>query len=509
MLEGTQEYVGNGGLAERADFRRRGEQTSLADLLVLDPPDQTTAEPAVPHLRALEAVNEGYCSRVGKRRDAFFRRSLAIADVIGVVSALFLTQALVGQGWFPLHVYLAVPLVVAVAKLNGLYDRDELVIGKTTLSETPAIFQLATLCSLLVALATGGETPLLVEGTLLLWGLLFVGMLAARNVARRLVRAVTPPERCLVIGSEQQALRLDRKLRCHASAHAETTAYLPFESFELRRNRPGDFWRFVAGRGIDRAIVGHCESRDRVLETVRYFKEHDVKVSVLPDLLEIVGSSVEFDEIHGTTLLGVRSFGLSRSSGFLKRSLDVAGSVVLMLALAPFMLAVALAIKADSRGPVLFRQTRVGRDGRKFTLLKFRTMFDGTDQMRDELAAFNQTEGLFKLADDPRITRVGGYLRRTSLDELPQLLNVLRGEMSLVGPRPLVVSEDAKVEGWHRRRLHLKPGMTGAWQIMGQTRVPLREMVSMDYLYIVNWSAWADVRIVLQTVGHVLRRRGL
>ena len=137
-------------------------------------------------------------------------------------------------------------------------------------------------------------------------------------------------------------------------------------------------------------------------------------------------------------------------------------------------------------------------------------MHAGADREQAELAALmNDTDGLFKLVDDPRVTRVGRLLRKSSLDELPQLFNVVRGEMSLVGPRPLVIEEDERVEGWHRRRLHLMPGMTGAWQIVGGTRVPLREMVMMDYQYIVNWSPWADVKILLQTVPHVLLRRGL
>jgi lipopolysaccharide/colanic/teichoic acid biosynthesis glycosyltransferase len=136
-------------------------------------------------------------------------------------------------------------------------------------------------------------------------------------------------------------------------------------------------------------------------------------------------------------------------------------------------------------------------------------MHDGADGERAGLASRSDTDGLFKMVDDPRITRLGRLLRKSSIDELPQLLNVVRGEMSLVGPRPLVIEEDERVEGWHRRRLHLMPGMTGAWQIVGGTRVPLREMVMMDYQYIVNWSPWADVKILIQTVPHVFLRRGL
>jgi lipopolysaccharide/colanic/teichoic acid biosynthesis glycosyltransferase len=143
-------------------------------------------------------------------------------------------------------------------------------------------------------------------------------------------------------------------------------------------------------------------------------------------------------------------------------------------------------------------------------MLKFRTMVQDADAMKDSLRHANEAqEGLFKIAEDPRVSRFGRLLRRSALDELPQLWNIVRGEMSLVGPRPLVVDEDRRVEGWHRRRLELMPGMTGPWQILGPSRVPLREMVAIDYLYVANWSLWEDIKILLRTVPHVLGRRGL
>ncbi len=174
------------------------------------------------------------------------------------------------------------------------------------------------------------------------------------------------------------------------------------------------------------------------------------------------------------------------------------------------MIAIAVAIKLDSDGPIFFAQLRVGRRGERFRMLKFRTMVRDADRMKDSLRDRNEAEeGLFKIVDDPRITHVGRILRKTALDELPQLLNILRGEMSLVGPRPLVVDEDERIEGWDRQRLELLPGMTGHWQILGPARVPLREMVAIDYLYVANWSLWTDVKILLRTVPHVIGRRGL
>ena len=162
----------------------------------------------------------------------------------------------------------------------------------------------------------------------------------------------------------------------------------------------------------------------------------------------------------------------------------------------------------DSPGPVFFRQTRVGRGDTRFQILKFRTMRSDAEERKIELRDRNETRGLFKISNDPRITRIGRLLRRSSLDELPQLWNVLRGEMSLVGPRPLVLDEDQRIQGWYRRRLSLTPGMTGDWQVFGAARIPLREMATIDYLYVSNWSLWADIRIMLRTIPFIVHRRG-
>jgi len=262
---------------------------------------------------------------------------------------------------------------------------------------------------------------------------------------------------------------------------------------------------------VHRAIIApRSVDAGEMLNLVRTLKAVGVRVSVLPRLLEVVGSSVEFDDLHGVTVMGVRRFDLTRSSAALKRSFDLLGASLGLLAVSPLMIAIAIAIKLDSRGPVFFRQLRVGRHGQRFHMLKFRTMVPDAEALKDGLRHRNEAkDGLFKIAEDPRVTRVGRLLRRSALDELPQLLNIVRGEMSLVGPRPLVIDEDQRVEGWHRRRLELMPGMTGPWQILGPSRVPLREMVAIDYLYVANWSLWTDVKILLRTIPHVLGRRGL
>jgi len=233
------------------------------------------------------------------------------------------------------------------------------------------------------------------------------------------------------------------------------------------------------------------------------------RVSLLPDMLEVVGSSVDFDELYSITLLGVRRSVLSRSSRVLEPSVDLTGATVLTLCAAPVMLAIAALIRVDSRGPALWGQLRIGRDSTPFRILKFRTMVADAEALKPGLRELNEAGGLFKIADDPRITRVGRLLRRTSLDELPQLLNVFGGSMSLVGPRPLVADEDGRILGTRRGRLRLTPGMTGPWQIAGSARVPLEEMVKLDHLYVSNWNLWSDVKILLRTVPCVLGKRGM
>lgn len=193
-----------------------------------------------------------------------------------------------------------------------------------------------------------------------------------------------------------------------------------------------------------------------------------------------------------------------------KRAIDLVGALLLIAILLPFTLVTALLIKLDSPGPILFRQRRVGRGDQPFAMLKFRTMIDGADEQKARIRHLNEAaEGLFKIDGDPRVTRVGRWLRATSLDELPQLLHVVTGKMSLVGPRPLVPEEDALITGANRRRLDMRPGMTGVWQIGGASAVPIHEMVQLDSGYVDNWSLWTDVKVLASTASHVILRKSL
>jgi exopolysaccharide biosynthesis polyprenyl glycosylphosphotransferase len=460
------------------------------------------------------AIRESDPRREVARRDAIFRRSLGLADVVAAAIAVLLCVSVLGHDQLRPLTLLALPLVVLAGKAQGIYDRDELLINKTTIDQAPQLFQLATLYALLFfllqdAFIAGHVGTLQV---LVLWGAMFVLTLLARGGGRAFARLVTSEERCLFVGSDRSCERLRGKL-AGMGGRAVIVGHM-----SLGDARDDDdvvaaaatLHELVADLRIHRVVIEPSEPLPQAtLDFVREAKATGARVSLLPRILEVVGSSIEVDDLQGLTLLGVRRFGLSRSSAFLKRSFDAAGAGLGLLVSGPLLALIVVVIRLDSRGPAIYRQTRVGRNGRPFTMWKFRTMVDGADALKPGLHALNEAEGLFKIADDPRVTRVGGWLRRFSLDELPQLVNVLRGEMSLVGPRPLVSDDDARITGLDRRRLHLTPGMTGHWQILGSARVPLPEMVKLDYLYVAGWSLWSDAKILLRTVPYVLARRGM
>jgi exopolysaccharide biosynthesis polyprenyl glycosylphosphotransferase len=237
----------------------------------------------------------------------------------------------------------------------------------------------------------------------------------------------------------------------------------------------------------------------------RGFRRH-VQVKLLPELGELVPGRFQVHDLGGRRYIG---FVPVAAVSWAKRALDLVLVGLGVLAIAPVLGIIALAIKLDSRGPVFYRQTRVGKDGRQFSMLKFRSMCIDADRRLEELRKHNEATGpLFKMRRDPRVTAVGRVLRRWSLDELPQLINVLRGEMSLVGPRPPLPSEVAKYEEWQLGRLRAVPGLTGLWQVSGRSEVPFHDMVRLDLHYIRNWSMSLDLEILLRTIPAVLTNRG-
>lgn len=449
-------------------------------------------------------------------RESTSRRLLALADCFALSLALLTATLFTGSqqlGWGTLAAPL---LMIVLAKTIGLYDRDEHLLHKTTLDEFPALFGLATATALLFYLSGG----LLIDGapgreeTALFWGVLILLLVAFRSIARALSRSVTSTERCLFVGDAADADEFRLKLATSRVADAELVGWIPVAGTlggdEVDRQPLFDRIRTVSvERDVERVILGPGPGvSEELLDSIRRIKGLGVKVSVLPDVARVVSSAVELDRLNGITLLGVRRFEITHSSRYLKRAFDLVGSSVALVIASPLLLLTAIAVNLDSPGPVLFAQRRAGRHGQPFSMLKFRSMVDGADELKDGLRHLNEADGVFKISDDPRITRVGRIIRSLHIDELPQLINVLRGDMSLVGPRPLPLDEDLRIEGWHRRRLDLRPGITGTWQVLGSSRIPVREMVKLDYQYVADWSLWNDVRILLLTVGHVARRRG-
>ena len=448
-------------------------------------------------------------------RASLNRRLLALGDIAGVSVALVVLLNAFGQPRVAALAIAGIALLLFLFKVSGLYDRDELRLVHSTLDELPLLVQVTGLFALGLAvlqsvLLTGNLSATKIAA---LWIASFGTIACGRMVARAMAGRTSPPERCLVIGEAAQAGRIRDKL-ASSRAGAEVVASVPLASEDVTAADwvafPMMMQRVVRQLDVHRIIIAPTTTdTTHVVDLIRAAKSIGVNVSVLPRMFEVVGSAVEFDDVDGMTMLGVRKFGLSRSSKALKRTFDLAVGSIVLLIFAPLFAAISLAILVDSRGSILFGQVRVGREGKHFRILKFRSMVAGAESRKDELRSINEAgDGLFKITNDPRVTRVGRFLRATSLDELPQLLNVLRGEMSLVGPRPLVVDEDAQVVGLDRSRLHLTPGMTGPWQVMG-ARAPMEEMVAIDYLYVASWSLWLDLKLLLRTVRHVARRANL
>jgi exopolysaccharide biosynthesis polyprenyl glycosylphosphotransferase len=447
--------------------------------------------------------------------DALNRRLLALGDIAAASVALVVLLNVFGQRRVAALALAGIALLLFLFKVSGLYDRDELRLVHSTLDEVPLLAQVTGLFALGLAILQS----ILLAGSLTatriaaLWIASFGAIVCGRMVARAMAGRTSPPERCLVIGDAAQAGRIRDKLTS-SRTRAEVVASLPLASTDVTAadwaGVPTILRRVVSELDVHRIIIAPTTTdTGDVIDLIRVAKSVGVRVSVLPRMFEVVGSSVEFDDVDGMTLLGIRKFGLSRSSRVLKRTFDLVVGSLVLLTLSPVFLVISLAILVDSRGSILFGQLRVGREGKHFRILKFRSMVPGADARKDDLRSINEAgDGLFKVTNDPRVTRVGRFLRATSLDELPQLLNVVRGEMSLVGPRPLVLDEDAQVVGLDRSRLHLTPGMTGPWQVLG-IRVPMQEMVAIDYLYVANWSMWLDLKLLLRTVRHVARGANL
>jgi len=469
------------------------------------------------------------------RRGYLLRRLLLGADVLALLGA---STAVLAYGRFPtageggpaLHdVPLAVLGVFAwilLVRAHGLYHVGSRRVEHGVTEELGPILQLVTLASFLafIALSVAGLASLTAGQCLVFWATALVLEAGLRCGVRSWARhREWYRVRTLIIGERVPTDAMLRKVRRHPEWGLDVIGCVDLSGAPGTRREVGsvtvvgcdaDVLGLVRHMGADRVLLAwSARFAEERLELVRELCEARVHVDLIPTWFELLGLRFEVHEMEGTPLLSVPLVQLSRSDAVFKRALDIGLASLALGVLSPLLALCALAIKLDSPGPILFRQRRIGRSDRCFRVFKFRSMFVDAECRKPEVARLNfhgggEQTGMFKVRRDPRVTRVGRWLRSTSLDELPQLFNVLRGEMSLVGPRPLIENEDRQVGGHFRRRMTLSPGLTGLWQIHGRSDIAFDEMVGLDYLYVTSWSLWGDMKILLKTFSAVVRARG-
>jgi len=415
----------------------------------------------------------------------------------------------------------AVPVWLAIFTGYKLYENDSLRISVASFDEVRDVFHAMLAGSLVFLIVSQGlrftfgwwvYTP--VEAALFCSFALVLVPLVRGTLRSWVFPRVMEQRRALVVGTGDEARIVHRKLTAHPEYCVEVVGFLGADEPGLPGpvlGAPHEIGRVIEAFEVDRVLLtSSLASHEEMLDLLRNLRLPHVQISVVPRYSEIFTSNATLDDVEGMPVVTLPQLRLGRSSRLLKRAFDVAASAAALVLLAPVLAAIALAIRLDTAGPALYRQPRRGRNGSTFSIAKFRTMSIGAEARRAEVLDLNDVDGpLFKIkGSDPRVTRVGAFLRKTSLDELPQLWNVLRGEMSLVGPRPFVVYEADQITGWAERRLDMTPGITGLWQVLGRNDLPFEEMCKLDYLYVTNWSLWWDLKILCQTIPTVLLGRG-
>jgi exopolysaccharide biosynthesis polyprenyl glycosylphosphotransferase len=409
-----------------------------------------------------------------------------------------------------------------LANIYGLYDRDRVRFGRSAVDDLPDLLilsSLATWFGILILNATDIAHPRL-RNAAAFWFVYLVLLTVGRAVVRLLLRSrIGFHQATLIVGAGRVGQLIAGKLVARPQYGLDVVGFLDDDPVEMPGGaiRPlgrfSDLERVVNAHWIERVIVAFSRlPAEAEVDLCRRCQALGVRVDIVPRMYEVIGWRNYFRSLDGMPLVGLNTPRLSAASQLFKRCLDLFLAGIGLVLLSPLFLYCALRIKADSPGPVFFGQERVGVGGRRFKILKFRTMNAGADARKGEVVHLNKhTESgprMFKIADDPRITPFGRFMRRWSLDELPQLINVMRGEMSLVGPRPLILDEDEQVLGQHRKRLDLTPGMTGLWQVLGRSDISFTEMVALDYLYVTNWSLWGDIKLLSRTFPVVLQKKG-
>jgi exopolysaccharide biosynthesis polyprenyl glycosylphosphotransferase len=415
-------------------------------------------------------------------------------------------------------VVFAVRGVYRLSNRGGMLDTAEAVIGGFTTAMAAVV---------MVAFFLRFQPSRLVY--LYAWVLGMLLMLVHRAVLTRirrlLWRAGIGVDRVLIVGDGEAARRVMQALFSQPQLGYRLIGFASDTEGGDRMNVATEQGTLVCPRLGTTDQVGDLVKRHRVdeviiapegrwesttSEIVARCREHVVRFRLVPDVVQYSQDRAALDQIAGIPTIGISDASIRGWNAVIKRTIDIAASTAVLVVAAIPMLVIAYLIRRDSPGPVLFRQTRIGKNGRPFTMMKFRCMVEDAEEQRDALlkAAGVTDARMFKMVDDPRVTRIGRKLRRLSLDELPQFIQVFRGDMSLIGPRPPLPEEVRQYETWHLQRLLVTPGLTGLWQINGRSRLTFDEMVRLDLYYAENWSPWLDTKILLRTIPAVLAGRG-
>jgi exopolysaccharide biosynthesis polyprenyl glycosylphosphotransferase len=468
-------------------------------------------------------------SRRPKGRGWLVRRLLLAADLLGLALAFllgsFAAAAEPSGAAIAFAIFVAsLPVWVVGAKLFGLYEDDEARADHTTLDDLSRIFLLVTIGAFAFAVIAGYTTHNM-EQVLLFWifgiALVASGRAAARLVSRRTLAYL---QNAVIVGAGDVGQLIARKLLQHPEYGINLVGLVDAAPKERRPDlghltllgTPEELPDIVRLLSVERVIVAFSqEETQETLRVIRRLRTFDVQIEIVPRLFEIVGPNAEMHPLEALSMLGLPSPRLSRSSLLLKRALDLAGSAFLLVVSSPLFAIIAWKIKRDSAGPVFFRQRRLGMNEEEFTVFKFRTMRTDTDERlhREYIKTTMEgddrptSNGLFKLERTDDVTAFGRWLRKTSLDELPQLFNVLRGDMSLVGPRPCLPYEIEHFAPHHFERFFVPAGITGLWQVSARAHSRFGEALDMDVLYARSWSLGLDLQLLLKTPLQLLRSR--
>jgi exopolysaccharide biosynthesis polyprenyl glycosylphosphotransferase len=484
----------------------------------------TVTQPAADSQAEMAPSEARSAKNRARHRGTVLARMLVAGDALAAMVAAAIAVLVLGPDSTAsasiAYVVVAALLWPLVAFSIGLYRSDQLTAWASAISEVPRGFVALMLITWpLFGVASLGGLEDAASLTFLTVGATAALAALARTVVRAgLHRAPELRQRTLVLGSGIVAGQLVKKLRDNAQFGLVPVGIVDDEVHDVGTpdlpwlGRFADLDKVIETQQIDRVLIAFSRaSHEQLLESIRACRDAGVAIDVVPRLFEFLDGVQALDQVGGLPVLSIGAANLTSVSIAAKRTLDLGVSLLTVTLLAPLMIAIAIAIRVESRGPVFFRQPRAGRFRSSFQLIKFRSMYVDADQRKSEVEALNEAgDGvMFKIREDPRVTRVGRFLRRYSLDELPQLFNVLKGEMSLVGPRPLIFPEtDALEEHWHLRRLELRPGLTGPWQIYGRSQSPFQEMVRFDYQYVAGWSLARDIEILFATLPAVISGRG-